>query len=243
MIRDIFVCWSKEFKFYFQSKMIYLVLFIYGVMLSALMLYASDFEQYSSVNMYQFFRYQPGLLATVIPALTMRFWADEYKYNTLELLLAQPVNLWAIVGGKFLAVWAVVAIMIFMSCGLWGIMAGILPLDNLWILINYLVTLLMAGSLCAIASMMAAFCYNMVGAFLAAMAMCMLTVMANFGEWISEILPNNWILNKVFIAFDFKTQFDNIIMGQINISALIYFVLIICIALLVTKVVVEYKRS
>ena len=242
MIKDVFICWNKDFKFYFQSKMIYLVLFIYGTMITALTLYASNFVNYSSVNMYQFFRYQPGVLAMIIPALTMRAWADEYKHNTLEILLSQPIDLWAIVIGKFLAAWSVVGIMILMSCGVWLELILVLPLDSGWIAINYAATLLMAGSLCAMASMMSAICYNMIGAFLSSLAVCMLMVTANWSGWVNKILPDNWSVAKVLTAFDFNEQFNKIIMGQVDVATLIYFMLIIGFALWIERVGIEYKR-
>ena len=136
MMRDLFVCFSKEFKFYFQSKIVYLLLFVYTAMVSSITLYATDFYVNTSVSMYQFFKFQPGILSMIIPALTMRFWADEYKHNTLEVLLTQPISYWAVVLGKFMAAWIVVGIMLLATFGLWCVVGCIPVLELCFACIN-----------------------------------------------------------------------------------------------------------
>jgi ABC-2 type transport system permease protein len=47
------------------------------------------------------FHFSTLILIFLIPAITMRSFADEKK-GTLELLLTKPLSLWQIVNGKFL---------------------------------------------------------------------------------------------------------------------------------------------
>lgn len=242
MIKDLLICFHKEFRCYFQNKMIYLVLFVYEAMSAGLVFFGSDLYSNTSENMAQFFIYQSGILATIIPVLTMRLWADEYKHNTLEVILTAPVELWAIVAGKFLAVWAVSGVMILASVVVFAVVALIVPLDVSWVAINYAVTFLMAGGLCALAAMAAAFCYNTIAAFLAGMGLCMLVVMANFESWVSQMLPDSLILGDVAKACDFRWQFENMIMGQIGVPSLVYFAVLIAAALWMSLIAVEYKR-
>ena len=242
MMKNLAICWSKEFKFYFQSKMIYLSVLVYASISATLALYGADFYNVTTINMLQFFLYQPGVLATIVPVLTMRLWADEYKNNTLEVLLSQPISVAEIVGGKFLAAWSVAGIMILSSVGVWLVVSFMVDLDNKWIAINYLITFLGAGSLCALASAVAAFCYNTIAAFLGAMALCMFMVLANFSSWIDELLPNNVMLGNLAKSFDFKWLFDNLIAGQISVAGILYFVIVIAAALWTSLIAVEYKR-
>ncbi len=242
MISDILTCFTKEFKFYFQSRIIYLLVFIYAALVVGFTLYASDFYQNTHISLYQFFRYQPGVLMIIVPAVTMRFWADEYKHNTLEILLAQPISHLAVVLGKFFAAWAVVGIMLLVTVGFWVVTAQIVKLDNCWVWINYWLTFLMAGSLCALSSMVAVFCYNVISAFIAAMAVCMLVVMMN-ASWFGEWFDSSVLLMRLSKAFDFRMQFNDMISGQISLSSFLYFGLLTLAALWLNVAAVEYKRS
>ncbi len=242
MIRDMATCFAKDFKFYFQSRIIYLLVFVYAALLTGLTLYASDFYNNTHINLYQFFKYQPGILMMMIPALTMRFWADEYKHNTLEVLLAQPISDIAIVLGKFLAAWVVVGVMLLVSAGFWVAVAQITELDNLWVLMNYLLTFWMAGSLCALSSMAAAFCYNALSAYMLAVFFCVVAVMIN-ASWLGKWFSSSLLVVRVSKAFDFRMLFDEMIGGQISFGGLVYFGLLMMAALWLNTVAVEYKRS
>jgi hypothetical protein len=52
-----------------------------------------------------FFNFHPWLYLFLIPALSMRLWAEERKSGTIELLLTLPISPAGAVVGKFLAAW------------------------------------------------------------------------------------------------------------------------------------------
>lgn len=244
MFRDIMTCFGKEFNFYFRSKMIYLLLFVYSAMSAGFTFYLSDFYQETTINLYQFFKYQPAIMALIVPVLAMRLWADEYRHNTLEVLLAQPIHPAAFVIGKFSAVWAVSGLMLIMSWSMWLIVALIVPLDNVWVLANYLITFMAAGVLCALSSAAAAFCYNMLGAFLVSFAICLVVTTADFGSWLSKLSgADSWQVLQFVKAFDFAGIFNDMIMGQVGLSGMVYFVVLIAAALGISIVAADYKRS
>lgn len=49
--------------------------------------------------------------AILIPAISMRAFAEEHRQGTLETLMSSPVALWALVGGKFLACMAILVVL------------------------------------------------------------------------------------------------------------------------------------
>ena len=244
MIKDILFCFDKDFLFYFRNKMFYPILFVYLILSIGFVVYGSDFYNNASINLYQFFNYQPAVLSLIIPALTMRLWSDEFKNNTLEIILSQPMSPVAIILGKFFAVWGIVGIMILLSFCFWGITAFMVSLDNFWVLINYIILILVAGSLCAISAAAAAFCYNTVGAFVAGLALCLITTTSDFSGWIDKLTGGNEILwMQLAKSFDFARQFDDMIEGQLAISSIVYFILLIVASLIVSFAAVDYKRS
>lgn len=241
--RDILTFFYKDFKFYFQSKMIYLLSFVYVALCSAITVYASDFIVDTSPVLYQFFKFQPGVLALIIPAITMRLWADEYKQNTLEVILSQPVCYRDIVFGKFLASWLIVGVMLLTSMPLWWFVCMLVELDNTIISVNYFVVFLMSGSLCAISFLVSSLCYNMLGAFLLGMVACSTVISVSFKWMIDKLIPDNVIFMRLVNAFNFSYQYNDLINGQINISSIIYFILIIVFGLSLSIVAVNYKRN
>lgn len=236
-MRNILTIWGKDFNFYFRSRMIYLLLAAYVVLSSGFTVYVSDFYSETTINLYQFFKYQIGFMALIVPALTMRLWADEYRHNTLEVLFSQPISQFSIVLGKFLAVWSIAGIMLMATFPFWGIVAILVPLDNGWILANYIITFWAVGSLCALGVLAASFCYNVLGAFLAGLALCLLIVLTNF----SSLIHTKW--GQFAQMLDFTKQFEDMIMGQVSVAGWLYFVWIACGALAISLIAAEYKRK
>lgn len=236
-MRDILTIWNKDFNFYFRSRMIYVLLVAYTILSFGLTVYVSDFYSETTINLYQFFKYQTGLMALIVPALTMRLWADEYRHNTLEVLLAQPINPFSVVLGKFLAVWCVTGIMLLATFPFWVITAMLVSLDNWWVFANYAITFWAVGSLCAIGVLAASFCYNALGAFLFGLVLCLLIVLTNFSSFIN----GKW--GQFAKSLDFSKQFEDMIMGQVSAAGWLYFVWLASGALAISLVSAEYKRK
>jgi ABC-2 type transport system permease protein len=95
----------REIKSFFGSPIGYLVIALF-LILNGLFLWVFEGD-YNILNtgfadMTPFFTLAPWILIFLIPAITMRSFADEKKQGTLELLLTKPLSLWQIVNGKFL---------------------------------------------------------------------------------------------------------------------------------------------
>jgi len=65
---------------------------------------------YGFAEMGGFFSFIPFVFIFLIPAITMRSFAEEKKSGTLEWLLTKPLSEWSIILGKFLAAWFLVFI-------------------------------------------------------------------------------------------------------------------------------------
>lgn len=97
---------KKELSYYFSTPIAYIVI---GLFLLAISLFLwvipgqwniieSGYAQVDGL-----FQIAPWLLILVCPALTMRLFAEERQSGTWLLLRAQPIPLWKIVAGKYLA--------------------------------------------------------------------------------------------------------------------------------------------
>ncbi|GIS66208.1 MAG: hypothetical protein CM1200mP4_5560 [Rhodospirillaceae bacterium] len=66
-----------------------------------------------------FFTWHPWLYLFLIPALSMRLWAEERRSGTVELLKTLPVTVWQAVLAKYLAAWAFTGIALILTFPVW----------------------------------------------------------------------------------------------------------------------------
>ena len=68
-----------------------------------------------NVSLRDFFLIHPYLYFLLIPALSMRMWADEERTGTIELLLTFPIKIWHSVVAKFFAAWLFIGLTLTLS--------------------------------------------------------------------------------------------------------------------------------
>lgn len=100
----MFSIFLKEIKSFFNSIVAYIVItiFLTGIGLFMWVFPPTVFEQ-RVADMNLLFIICPYVFMFLIPAITMRSFAEEKKTGTMELLLTRPITDWQIVLGKFLA--------------------------------------------------------------------------------------------------------------------------------------------
>jgi hypothetical protein len=63
-------------------------------------------------------------------------------------------------------------------------------------------------------------------------------------KWITDkLIPDSAIFMNLINAFNFSLQYNDMIKGQINLSSVLYFVLIMLFALFLSVFAVDYKRN
>ena len=96
----------KELSYYFSTPIAYIVIVLFLLTVSLFLwvipgqwnVIESGYAQVDGL-----FQISPWLLMLVCPALTMRLFAEERQAGTWLLLRAQPIALWRIVVGKYMA--------------------------------------------------------------------------------------------------------------------------------------------
>ncbi len=96
----------KEFNSFFASPIAYLVIGVF-LLINGLFLFIfnDDFNilnaGFADIN--SFFYLAPWVFLFLIPAITMKSFADEFNSGTIELLKTKPISDWQIILGKFWA--------------------------------------------------------------------------------------------------------------------------------------------
>jgi ABC-2 type transport system permease protein len=98
---------KRELSGYFVTPVAYVFLIVFLALAGALTFYIGNFFDRNQADLESFFTFHPWLYLFLVPAISMRLWAEERKSGTVELLLTLPVSLWDAVLGKFLAAWVI----------------------------------------------------------------------------------------------------------------------------------------
>ena len=95
------VC-KKELRQFFSSLTGYIAIIVFllvnGVML---FVFENNILDFGYATLDRFFQLAPWILLLLIPAITMRSFADEFKAGTFEILQTRPLSRWQIIGGKY----------------------------------------------------------------------------------------------------------------------------------------------
>lgn len=111
--KNINAIMNKELKGYFNSPLAYIFMTVFLVFTS--WFYFRGFFISNQATMRPFFTVLPWVFLFLIPAITMRLWAEEKKFGTIETLFTSPVTEWETVIGKFLASYTFLIITICLS--------------------------------------------------------------------------------------------------------------------------------
>jgi ABC-2 type transport system permease protein len=211
---------------------------------AAFTFYLGDFFQRGSAELAAFFMFHPWLFLLLGPALAMRLWSEERRSGTLELLLTLPITPAAAVVGKFLAAWALAVAALALTTPLWITVNWLGDPDNGVILISYIGSALMLGAYVAIGSCLSAASSNQVVAFVLAVAVCFLFLVAGLPLVLDSI--QGWMpqpLVNIIASFSFLTRFQALSQGVLDVRDLLYFLLVIGVWLAATVVLVGRDRE
>jgi ABC-2 type transport system permease protein len=214
----------RELRSYFVTPVAYVFLVIFLVLAGILTFYVGDFYERGLADLQPFFGMHPWLYLILVPAITMRMWAEEAKGGTLELLLTLPLSLWQAMLGKFLAAWLFIGLALVLTFPIWITVNYLGSPDNGVILAGYLGSWLMAGTFIAIGACLSALTRNQVVAFILTALVCVLLILAGQPQvldFFQGALPRR-LVNAV-AHLSMLRHFEAISRGVLDLRDLVYF--------------------
>jgi ABC-2 type transport system permease protein len=237
---------KRELAGYFLTPVAYVFIVIF-LILTGVFTFADElggFFTRGQADLRPFFNFHPWLYLFLIPALSMRLWAEERRGGTIELLMTLPIPTWAAVAGKFLAAWAFAGVALALTFPVWITVNVLGEPDNGVILAAYIGSFLMAGGFLAIGSCISAVTKSQVIAFVIAIVTCFVFLLAGFP--IVQNALSGWVpdsLAETVAGFSFLTRFDSISKGVLAPRDLLFFASLIGVLLAVNAAVVDMKRA
>jgi ABC-2 type transport system permease protein len=233
----------RELGSYFATPVAVVFIVIFLALQGALTFNLGNFFDRNQADLSPFFNFLPWVLLLLVPALTMRLWAEERRQGTIELLLTLPITQAQAVIGKFLAAWAFTAIALVLTFPFVVTVNYLGHPDNGVIACGYLGGLLMAGCFLALGGAISAATKNQVVAFVLAVALCFLAMVAStplVTSFLSHSLPE---VAAIALRISVASRFQNFTRGVIEARDLIYFASFIGFFLFLNTVVVDHKRA
>jgi ABC-2 type transport system permease protein len=231
---------SKEFSSFLNSLIAYVVI---GVFLTAMGLLMWVFPEtsvleYGYADMDTLFSLGPYVFIFLVPAITMRSFAEEAKGGTLELLLTKPLSDWDIILGKFFACFLLVilslvpTIVYYFSVYALGNPAG--NVDTPGIVGSYIGLILLGAVFCSIGVFSSSITQNQIVSFILSAFLCYIL----FAGFESLSLLNVWSEQALLIkGLGLLYHYEALGRGLIDSRNLVYFGSVITLMLLFTRII------
>ncbi len=242
-MRNILIIAGRELTAYFATPVATVFIVIFLVLQGALTFNLGDFFDRGQADLNSFFTFIPWVFLLLVPAITMRLWAEERRLGTIELLLTLPLTQFEAVIGKFLAAWAFCAIALLLTFP-FVITVNILGSpDNGVIASGYVGSLLIAGAFLAVGSAMSALTRNQVIAFVLAVAVCFVFAVASYSVVTDFLSRNTPVLADIARRVAVIDRFQDFTRGIVSVRDLIFFATFIGFWLYLNAVLVEQFKA
>lgn len=237
---------GKEIKGFFSSLTGYVVMIVFLTLNSLFMwVFPGQMNVLESgyATMESLFAIAPWAFLFLVPAITMRTIAEEKRMGTLELLYSRPVTELQIVIAKFLSSWSLVllsllpTLVFFWSVYRLGAPPGNIDMGGTWG--SYIGLLFLGGIYTAIGIFASSVTDNQIVAFILAV---LLSFMMYLGFDFVGGLAGTGKLNLLISKFGINHHYNSISRGVLDSRDLLYFVGVIVLFILSTRLVLQkYK--
>lgn len=243
-VANVWAIFKRELGSYFTTPIAYVFAAIFVFLSGVFAFYMGSMFGRGQADLQPFFQFHPWLYLFLIPALSMRLWAEERRSGTIELLMTLPVSIGQAVVGKFLAAWAFAAIALGLTFPIWITVNYLGDPDNGVIVASYIGSLLLAGAFLSIGSCVSAVTRNQVIAFVISAVICLCFVLAGYPlvlDFVGSFAPE--FLVETISSFSFLSHFEAISKGVIELRDVVYFVSLIVFWLFANAVVIDLRKA
>ena len=230
------VC-KKEFHHFFTSLTGYIAIVVF-LLVNGLVLFVfeNNIFDFGYATLDRFFELSPWILLLLIPAITMRSFADEFKTGTYELLQTRPLSRNQIISGKYLGSLVVVLIALVPTVlYIYSIqhLSSNEGIDSGATIGSYIGLFFLVATFTAIGICISSFTANAVVAFIVSLVAC---VLLYYGFNAISRLPGlsgglDYYLEMAGIDFHYRS----ISRGVVDTRDVIYFLSIIFLFLAITN--------
>jgi len=235
---------AREIGAAFDSGMALVTTIAFALLANSI--FMNEFFLTGTVDMTGFFDLMPMMLAFFLPAISMRLWAEERKSRTIEVLLTLPIRPLQAVLGKYLA--GLAHFGLFLACSLpIPIMLEVLgEPDRGLILSGYLGLVLFGCLFLAFGSLLSALSRDQIVAFVTSTLVGYALVLSGQEGVVAildGLLPRAAIGSFLASTVSVLPPYRELLRGVIELSGVLYFVLLSALSLWACALVLERSRA
>jgi len=236
----------KEISSFFSSIIGYIVIIIF-LLITSLFLWVFPIESnildygYAQIN--GLFLIAPYVFLFLVPAISMRSFADENKSGTIELLLTKPISDFQIILAKFGAAFVLLIIAIlptliyYISIYQLGYPAG--NIDSGGVFGSYIGLLFLGASFISIGLFASSITSNQIVAFIIAIVFSGFIFIGFEFIFSLEIFGNASLIIKTLGIYD---HYSSISRGVLDTRDIIYFISLISLFLFLTRFSLQSRK-
>jgi ABC-2 type transport system permease protein len=236
---------KKEFNGFLNSLIAYIVITVFLVAIGMFMWVfpESSVLEYGFADLQTLFNMAPWLFLFLIPAITMRTFAEEKREGTIELLLTKPLTDIELILGKYfaallLALFALLpTLLYYYSVYNLGNPTG--NVDSAAVVGSYIGLIFLAGVFAAIGVFASSVSDNQIISFVIAVFLCYIIytgfdLIASIPFWGGY----SYIISQLGISYHYTA----ISKGLVDSRDVLFFLSVIAIMILATKLVLRSRK-
>lgn len=241
---NIFV---KEIRQFFSSLVGYMVIAFFLLILGLMIWVFPDYSVLNSnyASLEQLFELGPFLLTFLIPAITMRAFAEEKASGTIEFLSTKPLSRLDIIAGKYMAnvmlvLMAILPTLIYVySIAQLGSPKGNMDLGEIFG--SYIGLISLAAAFTALGLLASSFTSSQIAAFLIGVLLCFVFY---WGMDMLSSLAVFYANGDSFIqSIGIDAHYRSMSRGLLEFKDLIYFICFIGLSLVMTDHVLKLSKA
>ena len=242
-MRNTLIIARRELDAYFATPVATVFIVIFLILQGTLTFNLGNFFDRGQADLNPFFNFLPWVFLLLVPAITMRLWAEERRLGTIELLLTLPITQAEAVIGKFLAAWAFCAIALLLTFPIVLTVRYLGDPDMGVIASGYIGALLVAAAYLSVGSAMSALTRNQVIAFVLGVAVCFIFAAASYPLVTDFLNRNTPVMAEIARRFAVVDRYGDFTRGLISLRNLVFFTTFIGFWLFLTTVLVDQRKA
>jgi len=241
----MFTVFKREISSFLSSLIAYIVIVVFLLVTGLFMWVFPDYSllDFGYASLDQLFIIGPWVFMFLIPAITMRFFSEEKRTGTIELLFTKPVTDTQIILGKFFAGFALVVFSVLptllYAVTLWFLADPVGNIDTGGIIGSYIGLLLLGAVFVSIGLFASALTDNQIVAFILGLFLCFFFYSAFDSLKLFDLpVKVQMVLEQLGISAHFYAMSK----GVLDSRDLIYFGSVIALFVALTKTVLESRK-